>query len=176
MNNRGRKRNAKDQDKSKTQLINEIVALRQVIAKLEKLEAERRRTVLAIREAYEYAENIIDTVREPLIVLDANLRVASANCSFYQTFKLAPEQTEGQLFFRLGNRRWHISKLRKLLKDFLVNNTTFDDFEVKHDFPAIGRRIMLVNARRIHQNGNKAKLLLLAIEDITERKRAEQAV
>ena len=162
MNNQSRKRNTKDQDKSKTQLINELVAFRYVIANLEKLEAERRRTVLAIREASEYAENIVDTVHEPLVVLDAGLRVASANRSFYQTFQVTPEETEGQLFFRLVNRRWHISKLRKLLKDILVNNTTFDDFEVEHDFPAIGQRIMLLNARRVYQNGNKTKLILLA--------------
>jgi len=176
MNNRDRKRNTKDQDKTKTQLINELVAFRYVIANLEKLEAERRRTVLAIREAYEYVKNIVDTVREPLLVLDGKLRVASANHSFCQTFQVTPEEIEGQLFFSLVNRQFNIAKLRKLLKDILVNNTTFDDFEMERDFPTIGHRVMLLNARRIYREANKARLILLAIEDITERKLVEQAV
>ena len=152
------------------------MALRQEIVNLKQSDAERHQAVLAIREAYEYVKNIVDTVREPLLVLDGKLRVASANHSFCQTFQVTPEETEGQLFFRLVDRQFNIAKLRKLLKDILVNNTTFDDFEMERNFPTIGHRVMLLNARRIYREANKGRLVLLAIEDITERKLVEQAV
>jgi PAS domain S-box-containing protein len=121
-----------------------------------------------IQEAREYAENIINTVPQPLIVLDGDLRVVSVSRSFYEIFKVKPEETEKQLIYDLGNHQWNIPKLRELLEDILPKVTIFDNFEVEHDFPGIGKRIMLLNARQIYQKANRAKLILIAIEDITE--------
>jgi PAS domain S-box-containing protein len=119
------------------------------------------------------AEDIVDTVREPLLVLNADLRVRRANRSFYRTFKVAPEDTEGRLVYELGNRQWDIPALRRLLEDVLPQNTAFDDFEVAHDFESIGRKVMLLNARRVYRHGNHTESILLAIEDITEQRRLE---
>ena len=162
----------KDEDKTKEQVINKLVQLRRRITELEALEAEHRR---AEQETLEYAESIVDTVREGLLVLDADLRVISANRSFYETFKVKPGETEGQLVYDLGNRQWNIPKLRELLEEILPTDTTFDNFEVEHEFKIIGRRVMHLNARRIYRETNETRLILLAIEDVTERKRAQQA-
>jgi PAS domain S-box-containing protein len=121
-------------------------------------------------------ESVVDTVREPLIVLDAGLRVITANKSFYQKFKVDPKETLGRLIYDLGNRQWNIPALRKLLENILPNNTSFENYEIEHYFPHIGRRIMLLNARRIPQPPAKPLILLLAIEDVTERKRLENEV
>ncbi len=163
----------KDEDKTKEQFINELVELRQRVAELAALEAEHKR---AEQETREYAESIVDTVREPLVVLDADLRIISANRSFYETFKVKPGETEGQLLYDLGNREWNIPKLRKLLEVILPKDTTFDNFEVEHEFKTIGRRVMHLNARRIYREIDETHLILLAIEDVTERKRAQQAL
>ena len=104
----------KDEDKTKEQFINELVELRQRIAELEALEAEHR---WAEQKTREYAESIVDTVREGLLVLDADLRIISANRSFYETFKVKPGETDGQLVYDLGNRQWDILKLRELLEE-----------------------------------------------------------
>ena len=128
----------------------------------------------AIQNAREYTESIVATVREPLVVLDAELRVVSANRSFYQNFQVTPEETEGQLIYDLGNRQWNISRLRQLLEEILPQNISFDNFEMEYDFEIIGRRTMVLNARRIYREANKTQMILLAIEDITERKRAEE--
>lgn len=173
MSNKFRKRHAKDCDKTKAQLINELMVLRQEIAKLKKSDAERHRAFLTVQEAYEYAESVVNAVREPLVVLDRELRVASANYSFYQTFKLTPEESEGQLFFKLGNRQWDIPRLKTLLNNVLTKNTTLDHYRVEQDFPAIGHRTMLLNASRICRGANKVPLILVGIEDITELKRAD---
>jgi len=138
------------------------------------LEEERKQAERATQEAREYAEGIAGTVREPLVVLDADLKVISANRAFYQTFKTTSEESEGRLIYELGDRQWDIPRLRELLEQILPQNTRFDDFEVEHDFPAIGRRAMLLNARRIYREANKTQMILLAIEDITERKQAEE--
>jgi len=125
------------------------------------------------QDAREYAESIVETVREPLIVLDADLRVVSANRAFYHIFKTKPEETEGQLVYDIGNQQWDIPKLRELLEKILPNNSSFDNFEVEHDFPHIGKRVMLLNARLIPQPPAKPRIMLIAIEDITERKQME---
>ncbi|MBU1086723.1 MAG: PAS domain-containing protein [Candidatus Omnitrophica bacterium] len=122
------------------------------------------------QEAREYAENIVNTVREPLVVLDADLRVVGASRSFYRVFKVDAKATEGQLIYDLGNRQWDIPTLRKLLEEILPKHTQFNDYEVEHDFQSIGKRIMLLNARRIYQEMTNIKLILLAIEDITENR------
>jgi PAS domain S-box-containing protein len=137
---------------------------------------EQKRGEKAVQEAREYAQSIVQTVREPLVVLDANLRVISANRSFYETFKVTPEKTEGQFIYDLGNRQWDIPRLRELLEQILPENTVFEDCEVEHDFEAGGQRTMLLNARRIYRETNKTEMILLAIEDITERKRMEERI
>jgi two-component system CheB/CheR fusion protein len=134
----------------------------------------RKRAALEIQSAREYAEAIVETIREPLLVLDANLRVVTANRSFYRIFQARPEETEGKLVYELGNRQWDIPSLRKLLEEIIPGNTSFEGYEVDHDFPHIGRRVMLLNARRIHREDDRTRLILLSIEDITERKAAEE--
>ncbi|KQC10225.1 MAG: hypothetical protein APR62_12485 [Smithella sp. SDB] len=121
----------------------------------------------------EYAESIINSVCEPLIVLDHYLRVITASRSFYEVFKVNPKETVGQLIYDLGDKQWDIPKLRELLERILPQKTTFNNYEVEHDFPTIGKRIMLLNARQIQRALGKEQIILLAIEDITEHKQLE---
>lgn len=121
----------------------------------------------------ELDHRIIATVREPLIVLDGDLRVISANDSFYRTFKVLRRWTDGRLLFEIGQRQWDIPRLRQLLENVLLTDQHFQDFEVEHDFPKIGRHTMLLNARRLTRGEGTKDLILLAIEDVTERKRQE---
>jgi PAS domain S-box-containing protein len=132
--------------------------------------AQKEQTV---QDAREYAESIVETVREPLLVLDADLKVISANRTFYQSFKTKPEETEGQLVYDIGDKQWNIPKLRELLEEILPKNNSFDNYEVEHDFPHIGKRIMRLNARQIYRKTDKTERILVAIEDITESKRVE---
>ena len=128
-----------------------------------------------VEDIQDYAQNIVDTVREPLLILDATLRVRSANRAFYQTFHVTPAETEGRLIYELGNGQWDIPDLRTLLEDIVPKSSVFDDFELEHTFPAIGRRVMLLNARKL-KAGHHGELLVLAMEDVTARKRAEEAL
>ncbi len=126
-------------------------------------------------EAATRANNdIIETVREPLLVLDSDLRVLSANRSFYEAFKVTPQETIGNLIYDLGNRQWDIPKLRTLLEEILPKDNLFDDYEVEHEFSNIGHKIMLLNARRIAQTESGSQLILLAIEDKTEKMRLQR--
>jgi two-component system CheB/CheR fusion protein len=129
----------------------------------------------AEREVREYAESIVATVREPLIVLDEETRVVSANLSFYNIFQVKAEETEGQLLYNLGNRQWDIPGLRKLLDDILPKETTVENFEVQHDFPTIGSMTMLLNARQLIRRDGEKKMILLSIDDITKRRKMEEA-
>ena len=97
-----------------------------------------------VEDIQNYAQNIVDTVREPLLILDATLRVRSANRAFYQTFHVSPGETEGRLIYELGNGQWDIPDLRTLLEDIVPKSSVFDDFELEHTFPVIGRRVMLL--------------------------------
>jgi two-component system, chemotaxis family, CheB/CheR fusion protein len=115
----------------------------------------------------------VDTVREPMLVLDGDLTVESANRSFFNAFRVSPEETLGRHVYELGNGQWNIPRLRELLEGVLPASHTFDDFEVEHDFERIGRRTMLLNTRRIPPTARKPHRILLAIEDITERKTLE---
>ncbi|MBX3448652.1 MAG: PAS domain S-box protein [Planctomycetaceae bacterium] len=124
--------------------------------------------------ALDYAENIIATLRHPFLVLDDSLRVKSANHAFFRTFDVSPEETHGQKVYELGHGQWNIPHLRTLLEEILPRNSSFEDFEVEHSFPTIGRRYMLLHARRIHRADEKVDLILLGIEDITERRRLEE--
>jgi len=127
-----------------------------------------------LRNGHSYAHAIVETVREPLLILDSDLRVKLVNRSFYKTFHVSPEETEDRLVYELGDGQWDIPKLREFLEEILPQNSQFQDFEVEHDFPAIGRKTMLLNARRLRQEGTDTELLLLAVEDVTERKQAEE--
>ncbi|MBN1879681.1 sigma 54-interacting transcriptional regulator [bacterium] len=117
----------------------------------------------------EIFDNILGSVREPLIVLDSGFRVVRANDSFYQTFKVTPEESEGVSLYQLGDGQWDIPKLKELLEDILPKNSKFHDFEVEHEFPKLGRKMMHLNARRIYDGSEQTQLILLAIEDATER-------
>lgn len=119
------------------------------------------------------AEDIIATVREPLLVLDSQLRVESTNKAFYRQFHAHPDQTIGRLIYELGNHQWDIPRLRELLGDILPRSTVLEDFQVEHEFENIGKRIMLLNARRVEGPRYKNKRILLAIEDITEHKHTQ---
>jgi PAS domain S-box-containing protein len=138
----------------------------------------RKEPIIKIPEgdALEYAESIIDTIREPLIVLDQDLRVVKVSRSFYEFFQVKPEETMGQLIYNLGNKQWDIPKLRELLENILPRKTSFDNYEVEHDFTTIGRHTMLLNARQIHRVLGKERIILLAINDITERREIESGL
>ena len=138
--------------------------------------SERKRQEQHIRNALTYSDNVIATMREPFLVLDKTLRVQSANRAFYQTFHTEKEETEGRFIYDLGNGQWNIPRLRSLLEGILSNSHPIHDYDVEHDFPAIGKKIMLLNANRFESVNSQPDLILLAIEDITERKRAEIAV
>ncbi len=117
----------------------------------------------------EVFDDILGSIREPLVLLDSDFKVVKANNSFYRTFKVKPEETEGILIYDLGNRQWDIPKLRELLEEILPQNSTFNDFEVEHNFETIGRKIMHLNARRIYRDSKQTQMILLALEDVTER-------
>jgi diguanylate cyclase (GGDEF)-like protein/PAS domain S-box-containing protein len=133
-----------------------------------------KRTSQELQQALKFAQGIVATAREPLLVLDASLKIVAANDSFHKLFSVKPQETEGKLVFEIGNNQWDIPPLREMLQEILPRNTSFNDFEVEHDFPQIGRRTMILNARRIHDGEFKTSRILLAIEDITERKLIEQ--
>jgi len=130
-------------------------------------EEERLRSELEGQR--EFAELTLDALRDPILVLGWDLRVQQANGPFYERFQVTPEQTEGVPIYELGNGQWDIPRLRELLENILPDNHAFDDFEVEHDFDSIGHRLMLLNARRL----NHHQLILLAIEDVTERRQSE---
>ena len=135
---------------------------------------ELKRSQREADQAREYAEAIIETGREPLIVLDGSLRVQRANRAFYRTFMVAPDQTVGHVLYELGNHQWDVPELRRLLDDILLHQTTITDFSVTHSFEQLGLRTMLLNARRLEGSvQGKSSRIVLAIEDITEHQRTE---
>ncbi len=123
-------------------------------------------------ESWAYVKTVVDVVREPILILDKNLRVMAANESFYRTFQVEPKDTEKKVVYELGDGQWDIPALRKLLEDILPKNTFFKGFEVIHDFPFIGHKVMILNARQIHKEGTASgifpPIILLAMEDVTE--------
>jgi two-component system, chemotaxis family, CheB/CheR fusion protein len=144
-------------------------------------------SLLRIKEAYDYANDIVETVREPLLILSSGLKVITANRSFYDNFLVNPEETEGRYIHELGNGQWNIPDLKKLLQGVLPEKKSFSNFEVIHEFPNMGRKVMMLNAREIRKDVSYkipvspwekeyAGMILLAIEDITERKQTEEAL
>jgi PAS domain S-box-containing protein len=123
--------------------------------------------------AWTYIRTVVDTLREPFLVLDEDLEVLSANKTFYRFFQTTEEKTENKKVYDLGEGEWNIPELRMLLEDILPNNTYFEDFKVEHVFSKIGRRILLLNGRRIYKKAEKKPIMLLAMEDITREKLLE---
>ena len=135
-----------------------------------------KKTERLITAAHEHATAIIRTVPNPLVVLNSQLRLQSANESFYRTFHLTAAETKDRSIFELGHGSWNIPRLRHLLEDILPRKNFFNDFEVTHDFKKIGRRTLLLNARILVEPSGKSKEILLGLHDITERKHTEEAL
>ncbi|MDD5413371.1 MAG: PAS domain S-box protein [Smithellaceae bacterium] len=162
----------KNDQKSK-QLVHELTKLHSKNTTLKKSTSGKVSVKLAAEEARRYAESIVEAIREPLLVLDGGLKIVSANRNFYRTFKVTPDETLGTFLYDLGNKQWDIPKLRELLEEVLPEKEAFDGFKVEHHFESIGYKVMLLNARQIHRKDIGTKMILLAIEDITERNRLE---
>lgn len=126
------------------------------------------------RVAWTYIRTVVDTAREPFLVLDSKLKVLSANQTFYRFFGVSKSETEGAVVFELGDGQWNIPALRLLLEKIIPKHTFFVDYEVDYDFPGIGRKIILLNARRIFTAHNATPIVLLAMEDITKQKELEE--
>jgi hypothetical protein len=123
-------------------------------------------------KSWTYIKTVVDVVRQPVLILDKDLRVMAANESFYRTFQVEAKDTEKKIVYELGNGQWDIPALRKLLEDILPKNTFFKGFEVAHDFPSIGRKVIILNARQIHMKDDAVgeqfpPIILLAMEDVT---------
>ena len=126
-----------------------------------------------VADACALAQSIVDTVREPVIVLDKGLRVIAASRSFYSAFEVSPEETQGKLLYALGDGQWDIPKLRLLLEKIIPDHGVMEDYEVEHEFPHLGIRIMLLNARQVFYKEGAETTILLGIEDITVRRALE---
>ncbi|MDP3879414.1 MAG: chemotaxis protein CheB [Dehalococcoidales bacterium] len=122
-----------------------------------------------VKAAFSYAQGIVDTVREPLLVLNEKLKVISASRAFYQTFGVTRKNTEGQFLYELGDHQWDIPKLKELLENILKEDRVFEGYQVEHDFPGVGHRLMLLNARRFYDGAGATQSILLAMEDATSR-------
>src|SRR5580704_16547216 len=127
-----------------------------------------------VADACALAQGIVDTVREPVLVLDKDLRVIAASRSFYSAFKVSPEETQGRLLYALGDGQWDIPKLRVLLEKIIPERGVMEDYEVEHEFPDLGSRTMRLNARRVFYEGGVGTTILLGMEDITERRILER--
>jgi two-component sensor histidine kinase len=126
-----------------------------------------------VADACALAQSIVDTVREPVIVLDKRLRVIAASRSFYSAFEVSPEETQGQLLYALGDGQWDIPKLRLLLEKIIPEHGVMEDYEVEHEFPHLGTRIMRLNARQVFYKEGAETTILLGIEDVTVRRKLE---
>lgn len=124
-------------------------------------------------ESWTYIRTVVDVLREPVLILDKEFKVLAANEAFYKLFQVEPKNTEGNIVYQLGNGQWDIPELRKLLEDILPKNTFFNGFEVKHEFPKIGERTIILNARHIYSKDKTTSelfppIIMLAMEDVTE--------
>ncbi len=129
------------------------------------IDAAKRVTQIA-SDAASYANAIVQTVREPLLILNSALRVKAATRGFYKKFRMKAKETEGKLFHKLDHGQWNIPKLRELLEEILPRNSQVQDFEIEHSFPKLGRKKMLVNAHRVQREGMDEQLILLSIEEV----------
>ncbi len=124
-------------------------------------------------ESWTYIKTVVDVLREPVLILDKQFQVLAANEAFYKLFQVAPADTEGTVIYKLGNGQWNIPALRKLLEDILPDNTFFKGFEVTHEFPSIGERTIILNARHIHSSDKTASghfppIIMIAMEDVSD--------
>ena len=143
--------------------------------KQHELTEQAQKAELALAKALAYGDDIIATLREPFLVLDQDLRVKTANRSFYESFHVSKEETENRLVYHLGNGQWDIPALRKLLDEVLSRNQSVHDFEVEHSFPTLGRKTMLLNARPFPPDSKHPELILLAVYDVSAaRQRADE--
>jgi chemotaxis protein methyltransferase CheR len=133
-----------------------------------------RQQFTAVSDAWALAQGIVDTVREPVLVLDKDLRVITASRSFYLGFKVTPDDTQGRLLYALGDGQWDIPKLRVLLEKIIPEKGVMEGYEVEHEFPGLGRRIMCLNARQVFYEGGADTTILLGMEDITDRRNLER--
>lgn len=156
------------------ELLARIAELERQVAVGQKHEVENRSAQIELRDSLAYAESILDTIRQPMLVLDHSLHVRTASRSFYSTFHTSPEDTLGRFVYDLGNGQWNIPLLRKLLEEVLSIENSFCDFEVVHEFPLAGSKVMLLNARKLWREQNNSEHILLAIEDVTAKRRAEE--
>lgn len=131
---------------------------------------EAKKTAQSLTDAKEYAESIVETAREPLIVLYSDLTINTANRAFYNTFKITQAETLNKKIYDLENGQWNIPRLRELLEEILLQNESFNNYEVTHEFPQIGIKTILLNVRKLYRPGNHTNMILLAMEDITEHK------
>jgi two-component system cell cycle sensor histidine kinase PleC len=138
------------------------------------IDITERKNAETIQNALGFAESIIDTIREPLVVLDSEMHVKMANHSFYKTFKVSIEDTKDKLFCDLGSCQWDIAKLQELLQKIIPTDEKFLDYEIECEFPDIGRRIMILNGRKIFRKSIGIPMVLISIEDVTERKKLEE--
>lgn len=161
-------------------IIKSFKDLRAVMKKNKKIASSDRQKIPADyferlwERSWTYIKTVVDVVREPMLILDKDLRVMAANESFYQTFGVESKETEGKLVHELGNGQWDIPVLQTLLADVMQKHTFFKGFQVAHDFPSIGRKVILLNARQIHVtddddiSGVFPPIILLAMEDVTD--------
>lgn len=124
-------------------------------------------------ESWTYIKTVVDVLREPVLILDKNFKVLAANEAFYKLFQVEQKDTEGKAIYKLGNGQWDIPALRKLLEDILPKNTFFKGFEVEHDFPSIGHRTIILNARHIHSRDKTTSelfppIIMIAMEDVSD--------
>jgi chemotaxis protein methyltransferase CheR len=127
-----------------------------------------------VADACALAQSIVDTVREPVIVLDKGLRVIAASRSFYSRFKVRPEDTQGRRVYELGDGQWDIPGLRVLLEQIIPKHGVMESYEVEHEFPHLGHRTMYLNARQVDYKAGAETTILLGIEDVTERRVLEK--
>ncbi len=136
--------------------------------------SEQKLVQQRLADAQAYTESIVETIREPLLVLGKDLSVISANRSFYRTFQVSPQETLHHYVYKLSDGQWNIPELRILLEDILPNDSSFEDYRVEHTFPEMGERIMLLNARKLYREANHTEMILLAFTDVTERIQLER--
>ena len=139
------------------------------------LASANRQLLIDIDDVRPLAQGIVDTIRDPLLVLDQDLRVVTANRAFCQTFRMTRQNIQDRAVYALGDGQWNIPALRFLLENISPLHTVMEGYEVERKFPGIGRRSLLLNAREVVSQRNARKLILLTIEDVTERRAAERA-
>lgn len=138
--------------------------------------SERKWDEQLIQDYRAYANTVTDIMWEPFVVLNSDMKVMTANRSFYQTFGLSPEETENRVFFEVNENQWNIMRLREVMEKVLYEKSESQEIEVDHRFPTIGRKVMRVAVRPLHRKENSTDMLILAIQDVTERKEMEENI